>query len=87
MLSILHPLRRQSLPRQRANIDLASVRDTLLYIDSDLRMSPAHTRLSAAIKTALAEIERLDESGDAANAGAAEPRFTGARFLPARTRI
>ncbi len=86
MLSILHPLRRQNPASQRAGIDLASVRDTLLYIESDLQTSPAHARISAAIKTALAEIERLDESGDAANAGAAEPKFTGARFLPARPR-
>jgi hypothetical protein len=65
-------------PRRQVQIDLASVRDTLLYIESDLGQSPDMYRLAAAIRSALAEIEKLE----AADAGT-EPRpITASRFLP-----
>jgi hypothetical protein len=65
-------------PQQR--LDLASVRDTLLYIESDLAAAPELTRLTDAIHSALAEIDRLELS----NASFDLPEITAARFVPAR---
>lgn len=67
-------------PRRQVQIDLASVRDTLLYIESDLKRSPDLTRLAGAIRSALHEIERLEDTAMEIE----KPEFTSARFLPAR---
>jgi hypothetical protein len=66
--------------RRAATIDLASVRDTLLYIQSDLNQSPELHRLGAAIRKALAEIDALDETDIEDD----KPKFVSARFLPAQ---
>lgn len=67
-------------PRRTASIDLASVRDTLLYIESDVSGPPELTKLAGAIRSALNEIERLEGSALEIE----KPEFTSARFLPAR---
>lgn len=67
-------------PRRQVQIDLSSVRDTLLYIESDLKRSSDMTRLAAAIRSALTEIDRLEGSDLEID----KPEFTSARFLPAR---
>lgn len=61
-------------------IDLASVRDTLLYIQSDLNQSPELHRLGSAIRKALAEIEALEETETEDDM----PKFVSAKFLPAQ---
>jgi hypothetical protein len=67
-------------PRRSIAIDLASVRDTLLYIESDLNRAPELQRLAIAVRGALTEIDRL-ERGDT---DIAKPDFSAARFLPMR---
>ena len=67
-------------PHRVQSIDLASVRDTLLYIESDLVRSPDLHRLAAAVRTALTEIDRLEQT----DAQIGKSDFTAARFLPAR---
>lgn len=68
-------------PRRSVAIDLASVRDTLLYIESDLNHAPELQRLAIAVRGALTEINRLEQS----DTGITKPDFTAARFLPMRT--
>ncbi len=61
------------------HIDLGSVRDTLLYIDSDVAHAPGLERFAAAIRDALAEIEKLE-----AKFGTKNPAAPAAvHFLPA----
>ena len=66
--------------RQTVHIDLATVRDTLLYIESDLTRSPELDRLAFAIRQALTEIERLEGS----SGGVEKPPVRTARFVLAR---
>jgi hypothetical protein len=65
--------------RRAVQIDLASVRDTLLYIESDLGQSPQLHRLAVAVRSALSEIDRLEQ----ADLDIAKPDFAASRFLPA----
>ena len=69
--------KRQSSPQ---HIDLASVRDTLLYIESDLDHAPELERLATAIRSALAEIDRIELS----DRTCAPLAITASRFLPTR---
>ena len=69
-------------PRRSVSIDLASVRDTLRYIESDLNQAPELIRLATAVRSALSEIERLEQ----ADTEIARPEFISARFLPAQLR-
>lgn len=63
-------------PRQR--IDLASIRDTLQYIESDLDSAPELQRVAESVRAALAEIDRIELS-----TGVAGPtEITAARFVP-----
>ena len=65
---------------QPVHIDLSTVRETLLYIESDLTRTPKLDRLAFAIRQALKEIERLEgSSGDVE-----KPPVRTARFVPAR---
>lgn len=66
-------------PRQR--IDLASVRDTLLYIESDLNQTPELERLASAVRNCLAEIDRMELVGGKFET----PAITGNHFMTART--
>jgi hypothetical protein len=67
-------------PPHRQRIDLASVRDTLLYIESDLNHAPDLERLASAIRSALAEIDRIE----AATGTFEKQDATSASFIPAR---
>lgn len=80
MFAFLNPPRSTypSNPRSRQTIDLASVRDTLFYIESDLDQRPELARLAECIHDALAEIDRMELTG-----GAFEPpQFADAQFVP-----
>ncbi len=67
-------------PQNNVSIDLESVRDTLLYIESDLTRLPEFARLAGSIREALAEIARLE-----AEAVPFEKQpVTPAHFVPAR---
>lgn len=66
--------------RSTQRIDLASVRDTLLYIESDFEHAPELQRVTDAIRAALAEIDRIELSDRKLQA----PEITGAQFLPAQ---
>lgn len=46
---------------QRVRIDLESVRDTLLYIESDLRHAKGLETVAAAVAQVLVEIGRVEE--------------------------
>jgi hypothetical protein len=46
---------------QRVRIDLESVRDTLLYIESDLRHAQGLETVAAAVAQVLVEISRVEE--------------------------
>lgn len=61
-------------------IDLCSVRDTLLYIESDIAGTAEYQALASAVRSALSEIARLEADGGAI----AKRPATAARFLPAR---
>lgn len=64
----------------RQRIDLASVRDTLLYLESDLDGAPELQRLADAVRGCLAEIDRMELSSRTFEA----PELTGGRFLATR---
>ncbi|MBR2537633.1 MAG: hypothetical protein IKE66_16305 [Hyphomicrobium sp.] len=59
-------------------IDLASVRDTLAYIESDLDTAPELQRVAEAVRAALAEIDRIELT----NGAAVPAAITDARFVP-----
>ena len=67
-------------PRKSIAIDLASVRDTLRYIESDLGRAPEYAKLASEIRAALAEIDRLEVRGTMVDA----PEYHSAQFLPIR---
>ncbi|MBX9684103.1 MAG: hypothetical protein K2X41_09975 [Hyphomicrobium sp.] len=50
-------------PRAYCEIDLASVRETILYIASDLRDDAQHRPLADALQAALREVEVLEGAG------------------------
>lgn len=61
-------------------IDLDCVRDTLRYIESDLRTSPEHTKLGTILAMALAEISRIETTIKKTNTALPD----AARFVPLR---
>lgn len=63
---------------KRLHIDIAAVRDTLRYIEGDLRDTAEYARLADTLRTALAEIDRIDRSGAAQSSRA----VVGAHFRP-----
>lgn len=65
--------------RQDRKVDLGSVRDTLLYIQSDAAATPGMERLSETLAVAIAEINRIESVSPAS-----EPQIISSRFLPAR---
>jgi hypothetical protein len=62
-----------------SRLDLKSVRDTLLYIEDDLRASEQHARLCAILRLALNEIGETESSADE---GSVE--HSAALFIPMR---
>jgi hypothetical protein len=65
---------------QRVRIDLESVRDTLLYIESDLRHAKGLETVAAAVAQVLVEIGRVEEE---LGVDRSQPIIT-ALFVPAR---
>ena len=65
---------------RKVRIDLDSVRETLLYIESDVRHAPGLETVAAGISAVLDEIARveIDHGPDPA------PALIAAQFLPAR---
>lgn len=47
---------------KRLAIDIGSVRDTLRYLESDLRHTSEYARLADTLRSALVEIDRLEKS-------------------------
>jgi hypothetical protein len=62
-----------------SHIDLDTIRETLLYIESDFRDCVALARVSAALSVAIEEIERLE----ALQGSSRRPEIVAAHFLPA----
>jgi hypothetical protein len=63
-----------------ARIDLESVRETLLYIESDFRYAPGYETVAAAIGAVLGEIDRVE-----AEVGKdKQPTAIAALFMPAQ---
>ena len=59
-------------------IDLATVRDTILYMQDDIERTPGLEKIASALRTAVAEIDRLSPDAD-------EPTIAKAvRFIPWR---
>lgn len=63
----------------QARFDLSAVRDTLLYIESDLIGRAEYDRLAAAIGSALDEIARIEQADGPIEA----PTIASAQFMPA----
>lgn len=63
----------------KPRIDLETIRDTLLYIESDCRESAELERVAAALTEAITEIERLEALNGPKHK--AEPFY--AHFVPA----
>lgn len=61
-----------------SSIDLQMIRDTLRYIESDLRDAPQHAELRSILSLALLEIRRIEATEPRRNANA----IVGARFVP-----
>lgn len=61
-----------------APIDLEMIRDTLRYIESDLRNAPQHAELRSILSLALLEIRRIEATEPPGKANA----ILGARFVP-----
>lgn len=47
--------------KSRTHIDLETVRETLLYIESDCRHQPGFEGIAAALAVTLAEIDRVED--------------------------
>ena len=67
------------LARAKPRIDLETMRETLLYIESDCRENAGLERVASALTEAIAEIERLEASNGPKHK--AEPFY--AHFVPA----
>ena len=63
----------------KVRIDLESVRDTLLYIESDLRHAPGLETVAAAVAQVLEEISRVEQEQGVDRA----LPMIAAQFLPA----
>jgi hypothetical protein len=64
----------------KGTIDLATVRDTLLYIEHDLRASDEYERLANAVHRALDEVARLEAKARSLDVPSAVTG--GAHFMP-----
>ncbi|MGQ0457093.1 MAG: hypothetical protein ACT4OU_08525 [Hyphomicrobium sp.] len=50
---------------KRLTVDIDAVRDTLRYLEGDLRQRSEYAQLAETLRTALAEIDRIEKSGAA----------------------
>lgn len=71
-------LRARRQPRTYCEIDLTSVRETLLYIASDLRDDAHHQPLADALQAALREVDALEVAGTAKR----RPSIVRSAFTP-----
>jgi hypothetical protein len=64
------------------HIDLSTIRETLIYIESDLQRVPGLEAAATALKTARAEIDAVERAGNERNS----PRFVPfvSRFVARR---
>lgn len=60
---------------KRLTIDIAAVRDTLCYIESDLRHNDEYARLAETLRSALIEIDRLGPAAAKAGGPPAQAHF------------
>ena len=65
--------------RAKPSVDLETIRETLLYIESDCRENAGLERIAAALSEALEEIERIEALNGPKHK--AEPFY--AHFVPA----
>ena len=66
-------------------IDLATVRDTLAYIEGNMRRVPGLERVADALSSALDEIETVERQGPPPASALSRPRTPiRARFIPRR---
>lgn len=65
--------------RAKPSVDLETIRETLLYIESDCRENAGLERIAAALSEAVEEIERLEAMNGPKHK--AEPFY--AHFVPA----
>lgn len=66
-------------------IDLATVRETIAYIEGDMRRVPGLERIADALSTALEEIETVERDRPALSSVYPRPQAPiAARFLPRR---
>lgn len=63
---------------KRPHIDLQTVRETLVYIESDCKECPGLEGVAAALEQTISEIDRVQASGDIGL-----PVVASARFVPA----
>jgi hypothetical protein len=63
------------------HLDLTTARETIAYIEDDLRRVPGLEKAADALKAAVAEMETAERASKPTPLS----RFTGARFLPRRT--
>lgn len=64
--------------RKWQHVDLKTVRETLVYMESDCRACPGLEKVASALGQTISEIDRI---GDAPEC---EPKLVAARFVPAR---
>lgn len=64
-------------PSSRVALDVDSIRDTLLYLESDTRGTAGCERLHAAIRAALVEVDGLDRQAH----GSSPPQVVSSRFI------
>jgi hypothetical protein len=70
--------RTQKTPAWPPAIDLATIRETLIYIESDLKRVPGLEAAASALKSACTDIETIEKTRN-------EPRM--ARFVPFASRF
>jgi hypothetical protein len=72
----------QSFQRRhpKTMVDLASVRDTLHYLQSDAAQTPGMERLSETLRAAIAEVTRIETL----TPDTEQAHVISSRFLPAR---
>lgn len=66
-------------------IDLSTLRETLIYMHDDMTRVPGLEKLRDALALALKEAEAAETAARPPTTNFAAPQFTSARFLPRRS--
>lgn len=66
-------------PASKPRVDLQTVRETLMYMESDCRECPGLEGVAAALEQTITEIDRVCNATDKAKA----PTVTAVTFIPA----